>query len=334
MQSLSVLQDANDDGCINAQERTNALNGGGDAGMTVRVTTQGIEDGRTVRILAENGDNLGSAVVDGDQADVTISLSEGTRTLRADGSDAVGNPLPAAGEGFVELPVQVDVSSPTPSLVNIADSACLNADADIDGGVNGLQYTVQLTTGRAPGDSVIGRLFINGNEVSTVPSQADALSFPVQTLPEGAHEVAATVTDACGNVGSVNGFVQAAGLDDWSQPLTTAFSVDTIAPVFSIAGLVDGANLGAEDDVDGDSSNGFQIDFLAQQDAAASLEEGLPISVTINGSPGVTEPSPVLAPADPAQAVSIRATFATGPQFSDWVQQTRAGMRGSQHLYK
>ena len=40
----------------------------------------------------------------------------------------LGNPLPAAGEGFVELPVQVDVVTHTVPR-DIADSARLNADA-------------------------------------------------------------------------------------------------------------------------------------------------------------------------------------------------------------
>jgi len=314
VQALTIVEDANQDGCINAIERQNSGDVANAARMTIRIQTEGMEDGRTVRVLTEDGTSRGSVAIIDNQGDVTIDLPDGSRTLSVDGSDAVGNPLPTQGAGLVTVPVQVDTVAPSPTLTNLAEATCLNAAADEDGGAAGLQYGIQITTGRDVGQTVTARLSIDGGQAISVESAADTLGFPQVPMDEGAHSVSVTVADACANMGSVNGFAQVGGQDDWTQPLPVSIRVDTVAPTLAILGLQAGTVLTGPDDADGNSANGFQVDLAAEVTPNVGLEAGQTIDVTINGAPAITEPSPVIVPENSVGPIPVRADLAPGMQ--------------------
>ena len=66
-------------------------------------------------------------------------------------------------------------------------------------------------------------------------------------------------------------------MPDWNQPLSVAVVVDTVAPNLAITGLNDGTILEANDDADGNSGNGFQVDVVAELDQAAPLKKASPL---------------------------------------------------------
>ncbi|MGC6416095.1 MAG: FG-GAP repeat domain-containing protein [Bradymonadia bacterium] len=312
--SLTLVNDENQDGCINAMERQNSGAPGTNARFRVQVQTVGMEDGQTVRLLTEDGTSRGSVALVDNQGVVTIELGEGQRSLTVSGRDAAGNALPGDGDDLVSLGVQIDTTPPTPALTNLVQAACLNAASDVDAGVDGLQYGFQITTGREPGDLVTANLLIDGALAAQEQVQVDALEFATQNLAEGAHNVAVTVTDACANVGSVSGFSEVNGMPDWNQPLSVAVVVDTVAPNLAITGLNDGTILEANDDADGNSGNGFQVDVVAELDQAAPLEEGQTLDFMINGAPAETTPRTVVAPAAGQTLVPARITISPGQQ--------------------
>ncbi|MEE2757267.1 MAG: VCBS repeat-containing protein [Myxococcota bacterium] len=311
---LTLVDDADNDGCINQMERRNQGAPGTAAQFQVRVQTEGFEDGQVIRLLTEDGVSQGSVALVNNQGNITVQLAEGTRTLNVTGSDLAGNSVATEGVDVVTLPLQVDTTAPTPSLTNIVQAACLNATADEDENTAGLQYSVQINTGREQNDTVTARMVLDGIEIATQQAQTDTVDFAAQTFAEGAHNLAVTVTDGCSNVGSVSGFAQVNGVDDWTQPIAVPVLVDTIAPNLSIDGLLDGAILTAIDDADANSANGFQVDLVAQLDAAAPIEEGEQIDLTINGAPAETSPSPLLAPAAGQIVAPVRVTLSPGVQ--------------------
>ena len=206
--AITILQDQNDDGCINAAERQNPGGPGTPARMTVQVTTEGLEDGQVIRVLTEDGSAQGSVAVTGNQGNVVIELPEGARTLTVSGTDAAGNALPTEGGDLIARPIQIDTTAPSPALTNVAEAACLNANADQDALIAGLQYAVQVATGRGADANVTANLVIDGRAPVSVAGAADILDFPAQTMTEGAHTLTATVSDTCGNVANglfVNG---------------------------------------------------------------------------------------------------------------------------------
>ncbi|MBV70089.1 MAG: hypothetical protein CMH52_01980 [Myxococcales bacterium] len=311
---LTAVDDADNDGCINRMERRNVGAPGSSAQFQVRVQTEGLEDGQIIRLVTDDGAARGSTAVVNNQGNITIDLSEGTRTLNVTGSDLAGNSIATEGADVVTLPVQVDTTVPTPSLTNIVQAACLNADADADANTDGLQYAVQINTGRQQGDTVTARMVLDGIEIASQQVQTDTVDFATQTIDEGAHNLAVTVADNCSNVGSVSGFVQVDGMDDWTQPAAVPLLVDTIAPNLRIDGLIDGSILTENDDADANSANGFQVDLIVQLDAASPVEEGESIDVSVNGAPAETAPSPLLAPAAGQNQAPVRVTLSPGTQ--------------------
>ena len=105
--AVSIVQDADNDG-INEQERSNAGAASGTARVSVRVDTVGMEDGQNLRILSESGTILANGLVNGNTTTIAVELNDGARRVYATGADAVGNPLPTEGAGFVDANVQID----------------------------------------------------------------------------------------------------------------------------------------------------------------------------------------------------------------------------------
>ena len=88
--AVSIVQDADNDGCINEQERSNAGAASGTARVSVRVDTVGMEDGQNLRILSESGTILANGLVNGNTTTIAVELNDGARRVYATGADAVG----------------------------------------------------------------------------------------------------------------------------------------------------------------------------------------------------------------------------------------------------
>lgn len=312
--AVSIVQDADSDGCINQQERTNTGAASGTARVSVQVETVGIEDGQNIRILSESGAILASGPVNGNTATIAVELSDGARRVYATGADAVGNPLPSEGAGFVDASIQVDTVPPTPGLVNVNDAACLNALVDQDPQAEDLQFGVQISTGRQADEQITARMLIDGVVNGLAIDTADNILFPAVTMAQGQRSLTVIVSDACSNVGSVSGFAELNGQPDWSSPLSTSVIVDTLAPGLALGGVNAGAQLAAEDDVDADSSNGFQLDLTATLSPFSALDAGQSIDVQINGVPATTSPSPLTVPDNLAGPIPVRVTLSPGDQ--------------------
>ena len=291
--AIAIDEDDDGDGCINRQERIEDLQNGGPADVTVRFQVEGIEDGRglSVRRQPEN-QNLGIAVVNGGVGSLRIRLGEGDTGISIQGTDDALNPLPPAG-GANFLAVVVDTTAPTPALADVVDGQCFNAAADVDA-ADGLQIGVQVRTGRQVGETVTVQL---ATEAEVLPAEATdqaVFTFPVVDVPQGEVGLVATVTDTCGNVGSVSGFEQTDGQDDWGAPIPVSIRGDALVPSPTLLGVEEGRIYTLADDADADASNGLQVAvqvFFPGEGA----EPGQIITIRSGMLPLATEPAPLLA---------------------------------------
>jgi len=319
MAAVTVVEDADENGCIHRQERRNASDGGDNARVTVRFTTQGMDDGDSVRVRlddgSEGGADLGGGVVNNDSGDVQVTLQPGTHRLFIRGRDQVGNALPEPGEpnGPEYAVVRVDTTPPVPNVLNLVADSCLNAGDDIDGEAANLQYALQVETGREGDELVTGQLTVDGILVSETTDAVDRFDFDALTLRQGQRQIRALVTDTCGNIGSVAGFDNSNGQPNWSRPLPIFTRVDSIAPGLTLGGIADGQVLEPEDDADGDSTNGFQTNATVTVANAAGLEEGQSIDILSNDAPVSTTPDPFTAAGD-AEALPVQLTVPPGRQ--------------------
>lgn len=314
VQTLAVEQDADADGCINRQERLNAAEGGDNARVTVRFATEGIDDGDSVRVRTLGGADLGGATVQGGVGQTTVSLLPGVYRVYLRGQDRAGNLLPGPGDdGLVLLPVEVDTRPPTPAVVGFEPDVCLAASDDAALGVPGLQYDLRVDSGRAADEEVDVAFGVDGEAVAVESGALDGAEARLD-LADGQRAITATVTDACGNVGSVAGFVRVGGLPDWSRPLPLTVQVDTQPPALTLEGVADGAVIDGADDADGDPGNGLQQDLTVVVNPPAGLEAGQAVTITSDGNPVLTTPAPLIVPAPFAGRLPARLTLTGGPQ--------------------
>ncbi len=311
--AISFLEDADLNGCVHGQERLNQVDDAGAATVTVEVVTSGLEDGQEVSLRSDSDEVLGSAAVTAGVARVPVTLADGVRRLSASGSDAAGNPLPSAGPGFVEAEIQIDTVAPVPALLNIDAASCLNS-VDDEADLDDLQFTLRASTGRQPGEEVVARFTVDGVVNGLAIESADSVEFAQVTMAQGERQIAITVTDQCGNVGSSNGFQILGDIPDWSDPIPTSVIVDTVPPNLALAGIDEGRVLVAEDDADGDSLNGFQVDVLASLLPFDGLEVGDEIGVEVNGVAATTSPNPITVPGNLAGPIPARVTLSPGAQ--------------------
>lgn len=311
---LTVREDADGNGCVHRQERLNAAEAGDNARITVRFATEGLADGQAVRLRTEAGLDLGGATVTAGAGEATVSLPPGVHRLYVRGQDAAGNPLPEPGQAGVALrPIEVDTRPPTPSLIGLDAGRCLGAADDDDPGAPGLQAAIRLRTGQVGGESIAATVRVDGAIVAERSGALDVIDLALD-LSDGSRAIAATVTDACGNVGSVAGFETAGALPDWRRPRPIAVPVDTAPPDLALLGIDDGAVLDAGDDADGRPDNGFQLDLAVQVDPPAGLEPGLRIDLDVDGDPALVEPSPLVVPDGFDGLLPARLTLSGGPQ--------------------
>ena len=187
VESLTAIDDANNDGFLNAAEY-------GGATTRIRATVTGVSLGSNITLFTNNPaarTNLGAGVVgSGNVAAFSAALVDGPHELFVEVRDDAGN-LPA----LVTLDLSVDRDAPTFSFTRPSEGQTLLAsnDAALD---PGLQYDVRATTDLADGATVDVRT--SGGVLGTL-SVTGGVASGVLTLPEGSSTLTATVTDAAGN---------------------------------------------------------------------------------------------------------------------------------------
>jgi hypothetical protein len=291
-----TIDETGDDVCVNRQERLNPDDPNSPAAVSVRFTTDGLEDGQSVQVLSTAGEAvLGSTRVANNEGEVRVNLPTGqSYNLYLSARDAAGNRLPGYAPGANGTTVVIDTAAPTPALLNLVPNGCLNGGADLDDMTPDLQFAVQIDTGREPGERLALALIADARQ-DVAGIDAPQHTFDPATFPEGAAGLAVTATDACGNVGSIGGFAQGGGRDDWTRPLPLSFRVDTMPPSLSVGGLQAARIYTAGDDADAEPANGFQLAVSADFDPANSIEPGSEVRFFSGNNRLGTNPAPLLA---------------------------------------
>ncbi|OZM56702.1 hypothetical protein CIB95_10800 [Lottiidibacillus patelloidae] len=137
----------------------------------------------------------------------TENLLEGTYTVKATGTDALGNPKSTS------ITITIDVTAPT-----------LTIDGGAERTTNDSTPTVSGTTD-APDNSVV-TITLNGKSYTTTVTNG-TWTIDVDELTDGTYEVTATITDEAGN----------------STTATQSLTIDTLAPEVSIDNPLDNSVL-------------------------------------------------------------------------------------------
>ncbi|WHP32497.1 Ig-like domain-containing protein [Trabulsiella odontotermitis] len=158
--------------------------------------------GSTITVY-DNGDSLGTAIVDDDGAwtfTPETPLGDGSHTLTATATDPAGN---ESGEASFTL--TVDGTAPDAPLIDSVTIVVGGNGMALDSGgaTNDQRPTL---SGEGEVDSVI-TIYNNGNEIgsTTVGSNGQWTFQPATDLPEGNNVLTATATDPAGNTGELSG---------------------------------------------------------------------------------------------------------------------------------
>jgi hypothetical protein len=312
--SIAAAQDADGNACLDRMERRRPARINDRAEFDLVAHIDGVEDGRAVTLRrAPTGDRVTSALINGGVVSFPLDIDQGSYNFYVTSSDASGNALPVFGDAdLVSYRVDIDTLVPRPQLLGLAANQCLNAAADEVAGQAGLQYTVRASTGGQVGEALTGQLAVDGGQAAAQAAVGDQVTFAAQSIPEGAHQLTLTVRDACGNVGSVAGFAQANGLDDWAHPLSVPVTVDTVAPHPVLGGLVNGQVLVDGDDADHDPATGFQANVSVDFAPRDGIEAGRVVSLVADAHALVTSPAVVSVPQNLAAPIPVTITLGPG----------------------
>ncbi len=295
--SMTVLQDADGDGCLNRKEGLVENHGGNAATYSLDVEIEGMEDGQEVKVYRDpNAVVVGSGQLSNGHVRLDArSLLHGDYAFYVGGSEKSGNSILQPSEGGFRLPLRVDAQSPQVLLFDWSSEVCFNIQQDNDLTTPGFQKAFSAQARGEPGEEIEIFLSIDGALQPSSMRAGDHIVFETATLSEGEHALALWAVDSCGNAGSLNGFSQtSAHLEDWSRPLTQSFKVDTRPPHPLLSGLVNGVHLEAFDDADQNGQNGFQTDVTVSFAAANELESGQEVRILSNGSPVKTSPNSLI----------------------------------------
>ncbi|MEI6615285.1 MAG: cadherin-like domain-containing protein, partial [Cyanobium sp. ELA507] len=240
------------DGYLSASEATSSL--------TISGSSSGIAAGRLITLAVGSSSFTATVQANGSWSQTLSSsqlqsLSDGTITITANGSDAAGNAAPEASTSLVK-----DTSTPTISLnqpisdgyLNLSELAVPLALAGSVSGVNGQTVTVTLVAG--------------GTTLATLTTIASAgawsLNVPTGTLsalPQGTITVNAAVSNAAGTAAS---------------PATASFIKDTLPPSLTITSPIGG---------DGYVNKNETNSALAISGTTSGASNGRPVSVVVGG---------------------------------------------------
>jgi len=185
------------------------------------------------------------------------SLPDGVHHLSAMAIDADGNVAESP-----ELVVHLDTLPPALRFRTLTTGISTN------------EARPDVTLDIAGADAQSATLLLNGLQVGQAVVSEGRARFPSVELAEGHNELVAEARDAAGNLGSA----------------LVHIVRDTLVPVPRIAGLEAGRIFGREDDLDGDPTNGAQIDLLIRtpgeaDGAVVTLQVGglRPLTATVQG---------------------------------------------------
>ncbi|MBU1430125.1 hypothetical protein KKF91_06105 [Myxococcota bacterium] len=192
------------DGCVNGA----TLDASGDPGfqLAVDATSSDVLSGQTATLFADCGAGVveASALVNetangaGAARFIVTLPEEGECTLSAQTPDGAGRIAEAA-----PLQVRVDRVAPTITFNRPTDGALLTEISDEDAEREGLQLTPSLRICGAPMQtlSVTSEIYDAPQEIAlgAMPTDCEQVQLTQTTLPLGALEMQAEVSDACGN---------------------------------------------------------------------------------------------------------------------------------------
>jgi len=204
--STPDLTAASDSGLSNTDNLTNVVTpifaGTAEAGATVTLF-----DGTTA---------IGTGVADasGNWSFATSPpLGTGPHNITATATDGAGNVSPASGALTVNIDITAPAAPTTPDLIAASDN-----------GVSSTDNITSITTPTFKGTAEVGStvtLFDGPTMIGTVvTSTTGAWSFTAPILASGAHNIAATATDAAGNVSALSGALVVTILTSSAAPST------------------------------------------------------------------------------------------------------------------
>jgi hypothetical protein len=202
------------------------------------------------------------------------ALADGTHQVEVTVVDRAGNTA-----DIVPQPFLVDTIAPAISVTTAAVNGFTNN--------NQLPITVSYSDAGSGIDITKFLLLIDGvdHAAEFTVTATGATGSPAIALSDGAHVVTATISDLAGNP---------------SAPATTAFSVNTVAPLITITQPVDGTYTNAASIV-----------------VTGTVVSALPVTVAVEGvaalvQSGVFTSQPVILGAGPSQIIHVVATDSLG----------------------
>lgn len=200
--SLACNGDQNGDGFLNrAEDRDPGSPGSFEMDCMVTLADDSM-NGRELRIASSAGGFVGTGIVTGSVALVSVSLPPGAQQLLVSAPDACGNP---AAQGF-EAEVEVVLGSPAASIVRPAGGSLL-AQNDANSATESFEC---CTVSGAPdgvvamfsGGAVAARVYANGVLVGERAIAGAGLhTLSGYTLPQGSVSIVVEALDVAGNVG-------------------------------------------------------------------------------------------------------------------------------------
>ena len=175
-------------------------------GITSNPAIKGTGDANTAMTIKEGSTVLGTTTTDGTGAwSLTpTGFSDGAHTLTATQTDLAGN------TGTATLSLTLDRAAPALSIGLVSDTGSSATDKITSNSAIKGTGDANTTVTIKEGSTVLG---------TTTASTTGAWSFTPAGLVDGAHNLTATQTDLAGNTGTA----------------TLSFTLDTVAPVLSIA---------------------------------------------------------------------------------------------------
>ncbi|MEI3853566.1 MULTISPECIES: Ig-like domain-containing protein, partial [unclassified Ensifer] len=276
------------------------VNGGFTNDETPRLAGSGAEPDSTVNIY-DKGALIGSVKADGSgnwSFTPATPLSEGAHSLTTTNVDKAGNEGPASAP-FV---FTVDTTAP-------AVPAAPASYADDAGAIQNPANTAATTDDTTPGINIgtvpagtTPSLYVDGVKVPAAYDAATGTLTPVNVLPEGAHQISYSLTDAAGNESAP------------SAPL--AVTVDTTAPATPAAPASYADNAGPVQNpastaaTTDDTTPGINIGTVPAGTTPSLYVDGTKVDATYDAATGTLTPVNVLP--EGAHQLSYTLTDAAG----------------------
>ena len=240
------------DGYLSASEVNSSL--------TISGSSSGIDSGRSITLVVGSSSYTATVQANGSWSKTLSSsqlqsLSDGTITITANGTDAAGNAATPASTSVVK-----NTSTPTISVSQPISGGYLNA------GELAVPLALGGSVSGADGQSVTVTLVAGGTTLATLTTTASASAWSVtvptatlSALPQGTITVNAAVSNAAGTAAS---------------PATASFIKDTVAPTLTITAPIGG---------DGYVNKNETAAALSISGTTSGASNGRPVAVVVGG---------------------------------------------------